>query len=59
MPLETDPQASSAGKKPPSLAEQAFATAKILLLEARYLEASGCWTYSPPRGSKDTSLDPR
>lgn len=37
MPLETDPQASSAGKKPPSLAEQAFATAKILLLAATLL----------------------
>jgi hypothetical protein len=34
MPSETDPQASSAGKKPPSLAEQAFATVKILLLAA-------------------------
>ncbi|MDE3159041.1 MAG: hypothetical protein KGM92_09765 [Acidobacteriota bacterium] len=41
MPLETDPEASSAGKKPPSLAEQAFATAKILLLAAALL--GGIW----------------
>ena len=41
MPLETDPQASSAGKKPPSLAEQAFATVKILLLAAALL--GGIW----------------
>lgn len=34
MPLETDPQATNAGKKPPTLAEQAFATVKILLLAA-------------------------
>ena len=41
MPLETDPQSSSAGKKPPSLAEQAFATVKILLLAAAIL--GGIW----------------
>ena len=41
MPLETDPQASSAGKKPPGLEEQAFATLKILLLAAALL--GGIW----------------
>ena len=41
MPLETDPQASSAGKKPPSLMEQAFAAVKILLLAAALL--GGLW----------------
>ena len=41
MPLETDPKASSAGKKPPSLAEQAFTTVKILLLAAALL--GGIW----------------
>jgi len=40
MPFETDPQASG-GKKPPSLAEQAFATLKILLLAAALL--GGIW----------------
>ena len=41
MPLETDPQASSAGKKPPSLAEQAFGTVKIVLLLAAVLGGIG------------------
>lgn len=41
MPLETDPQASNAEKKPPCLAEQAFATVKILLLAAALLGGIG------------------
>ena len=41
MPLETDPQATNAGKKTPTLAEQAFATVKILLLAAAFL--GGIW----------------
>jgi hypothetical protein len=41
MPSETDPQASSAGKKPPSLAEQAFAAVKNLLLAAALV--AGIW----------------
>ena len=42
IPPGTDPQeATNAGKKPPTLAEQVFATVKILLLAAALLV--GIW----------------